>query len=65
MRRTVVLLSLSLGLLTAACADQSALGPSSLDDNTMSAASVSTSGSGKTSKGGVGGSAGGIKGNRK
>jgi len=65
MRPIVTLLSLSLGLLTAACADQSALGPSSSDDNTMSAATASTSGSGKTSKGGVGGTAGGIKGTGK
>jgi hypothetical protein len=60
MRKAVVLLYLSLGLLTAACADQSPLGPSQLDDNTISAA-----GGTKSGKGGVGGSAGGIKGNSK
>jgi hypothetical protein len=58
MRKTVVLLSLSLGLLTGACADQSPLGPSQLDDNTVSA----KSGGAETDGKGVGGSAGGIKG---
>jgi hypothetical protein len=58
MRHTVALLVLSLGLLASACADQSALGPSQLDDQTISAAK-----SGSGGKGGVGGSAGGIKGN--
>jgi hypothetical protein len=64
MRQGLVLLSLSFGLLTSACADQSALGPSQLDDQTISAASGSKSGSGG-GKGGVGGTAGGIKGNQK
>ena len=64
MRQTLVLLSLSLGLLTSACADQSALGPSQLDDQTISAGSTK-SGSGGGTKGGVGGTAGGIKGNQK
>ena len=56
MRRIVVLFALSLGLLTSACADQSTLGPSQLDDQTPSLGSGT-----KPSKGGVGGSAGGIK----
>jgi hypothetical protein len=64
MRQGFVLLSLSFGLLTSACADQSALGPSQLDDQTISAASGTKSGSGG-GKGGVGGTAGGIKGNQK
>jgi hypothetical protein len=65
MRQGFVLLSLSFGLLTSACADQTALGPSQLDDQTISAASGSKSGSGGGGKGGVGGTAGGIKGNQK
>jgi hypothetical protein len=66
MRQTFVLLGLSLGLLVSACADQSALGPSQLGDNGLSAASTSTkSGSGGSVKGGVGGTAGGIKGTGK
>jgi hypothetical protein len=64
MRRIAVLLSLALGSLTAACADQSSLGPSQLEqveDGTMAAAARSTDG---TASGGkkVGGSAGGVKG---
>jgi hypothetical protein len=47
---------LSFGLLASACSDRSAFGPS--DDLTVSAGKSTTSG-----KGGVGGSAGGIKGN--
>lgn len=62
MRKTVVLLSLSLGLLTAACADHSPLGPSQPGDNTMSAPDFGTSGTGGKK---VGGSAGGIKGTGK
>jgi len=65
MRQSLVLLSLSFGLLVSACADQSTLGPSPLDDQTISTASGAKSGSGGTTKGGVGGSAGGIKGNQK
>jgi hypothetical protein len=56
MRHAVALLILSLGLLASAC-DHSAFGPSQADDqNITSARSLG-------SKGGVGGSAGGIKGN--
>jgi hypothetical protein len=66
MRQTFVLLGLSLGLLVSACADQSALGPSQLGDHGLSAATTSTkSGSGGSVKGGVGGTAGGIKGTGK
>jgi hypothetical protein len=65
MRKTIVLLGLSLGLLASACADQSPLGPSQLDDQGMSAATTSKTGSGGSAKGGVGGSAGGIKGNQR
>jgi len=57
MRHTAALLILSLGLLASAC-DQSAFGPSQSDDQSISAGKTSTGG-----KGGVGGSAGGIKGN--
>jgi hypothetical protein len=68
MRKIAVLLSLGLGLLTAACADQSSFGPSQLeqlDDNTVAAARSSTDG-GSSGKGGkVGGSAGGVKGTGK
>jgi len=63
MRQSLVLLALGFGLLVSACADQSALGPSQLDDQTISTASTTKSGG--TTKGGVGGSAGGIKGNQK
>jgi hypothetical protein len=63
MRQTIVLLGLSLGLLVSACADQSALGPSQLGDNGVSAGTTSTKGG--SVKGGVGGTAGGIKGNGK
>jgi hypothetical protein len=65
MRRIAVLLSLALGPLTAACDDQSSLGPSQLeqvDDNSLAAGKSPTDG---TSSGGgkkVGGSAGGVKG---
>ncbi len=65
MRQTIVLLGLSLGLLVSACADQSALGPSQLGDNGLSAASTTKPGSGGSVKGGVGGTAGGIKGTGK
>jgi hypothetical protein len=58
MRHTLALLVLSLGLLASACADSNALGPSQSDDFTISAGKTTTGG-----KGGVGGSAGGIKGN--
>jgi len=61
MRRITVLLSLALGPLTAACADQSSLGPSQLeqvDDNSLAAAKGDVTTSGKK----VGGSAGGVKG---
>jgi hypothetical protein len=57
MRHTAALLILSLGLLASACS-QSAFSPSESDDQTISAAKSTTGG-----KGGVGGSAGGIKGN--
>jgi hypothetical protein len=63
MRKLAVLLSLGLGLLTAACADQSSFGPSQvkqLDDNTMADARSSTDGGSSGKK--VGGSAGGVKG---
>jgi hypothetical protein len=64
MRRIAVLLALALGPLTAACTDQSSLGPSQLeqvDDNSLAAGKSTTDG---TSGGGkkVGGSAGGVKG---
>ena len=59
MRQTIVLLGLSLGLLASACADQSALGPSQLGDHGISAGSTSTKGG--SAKGGVGGTAGGIR----
>jgi hypothetical protein len=64
MRRIPVLLTLALGLLSAACADQSPLGPSQLgqlEENALAASKGSTDG---TAGGGkkVGGSAGGVKG---
>jgi hypothetical protein len=56
MRHTAALLVLTLGLLASAC-NQSAFGPSQSDDqNVITAPSLG-------GKGGVGGSAGGIKGN--
>jgi hypothetical protein len=64
MRQTLVLLGLSLGLLVSACADQNALGPSQLGDHGLSAGTTSTK-SGGSAKGGVGGTAGGIKGTGK
>jgi hypothetical protein len=65
MRRIAVLLALALGSLTAACADQSALGPSQLgqvEDNTLAAGKSSTDGTSSGKGGKVGGSAGGVKG---
>jgi hypothetical protein len=67
MRRIAVLLSLALGPLTAACADQSSFGPSQLeqlDDNTVAESRASTDGGTSGGSGGkkVGGSAGGVKG---
>ena len=56
MRHTAALLVLTLGLFASAC-NQSAFGPSQSDDQTI----TSTKSFG--AKGGVGGSAGGIKGN--
>jgi hypothetical protein len=66
MRRIAILLSLALALgsLTSACADQSSLGPSQLeqvDENTL-AAGKSTDGTTGGKGGKVGGSAGGVKG---
>ena len=64
MRKIAVLLSLGLGVLMAACADQSSFGPSQfeqLDDNTMAESRSSTDG-GSSGKKKVGGSAGGVKG---
>jgi hypothetical protein len=61
MRRIAVLLSLTLGPLTAACTDQSSLGPSQfeqVDDSSLAAGKSTTDGGGKK----VGGSAGGVKG---
>lgn len=65
-RRIVYLLPVCLGLLTAACADQT-LGPS--DDHTMSATApnnTTAAGKGdKPAKGGSGGTGGSVKGTGK
>ena len=64
MRRIAVLFALALGSLTAACADQSPLGPSQLgqvEDNTLAAGRSSTDGTDSGSGKKVGGSAGGVK----
>jgi hypothetical protein len=68
MRRIAVLVSLALGPLTAACSDQSSLGPSQIEQangNSLAAARSSTDG--EASGGGkkVGGSAGGVKGKQR
>lgn len=64
MRRIAVLLTLALGSLTAACADQDPLGPSQfghVDDNSLAAGKSSTDGTASGSGRKVGGSAGGVK----
>jgi hypothetical protein len=64
MRRIAVLLTLALGSFTAACADQSPLGPSQLkqvDDYGLAAGRSSTDGEASSGGRKVGGSAGGVK----
>jgi hypothetical protein len=65
MRRIAVLLYIALGSLTAACGNQTPLGPTQLDqveDNSLAAGKSTTDGTSSGKGGKVGGSAGGVKG---